>query len=122
MTQEAFVARLQAELAGVATELETVAVKNIVTGDWEPVPAEPAETSDLNITADTVEESEQRQAIVAELEIRFRNIARALEKAADGTFGSCEICNQEIEMERLEVNPAARTCIADKERESELLV
>lgn len=122
MTQEAFIAKLQAELAEVATELETIAVRNAATGDWEPVPAQPAEPSDPNVAADTAEDSMERQATVEALEIRFRNIARALEKAADGQFGICEICKAEIEMARLEANPAARTCIADKERESELLV
>jgi DnaK suppressor protein len=120
MTQEASVAKLQAELAQVATELESIAVKNPTTGDWEAIPAQPAETSDTNVTADTAEDSSERQAILADLETRFRNIERALEKAATGTYGICEVCGNTIEIERLEANLAARTCVADKEKESTL--
>jgi len=27
-----------------------------------------------------------------------------------GNYGICEVCKKKIEMDRLEVNPAARTC------------
>ena len=37
-----------------------------------------------------------------------------------GTYGSCEISGEAIEVERLEANPAARTCKAHIEREAEL--
>jgi YteA family regulatory protein len=35
----------------------------------------------------------------------------ALERVNNGTFGTCEFCSKEIEKERLEAIPYARTCI-----------
>ncbi len=37
-------------------------------------------------------------------------IDAALARIADGTYGTCEICGQPIEAERLAAMPEARTC------------
>ena len=37
-------------------------------------------------------------------------IDAALEKMEKGTYGICEVCNKPIEEDRLEANPAAKTC------------
>ena len=43
-----------------------------------------------------------------------RDIDRALEKIADGTYGTCVVCGREIDAERLEAVPYATLCIDDK--------
>jgi RNA polymerase-binding transcription factor DksA len=111
---------LEKELDVITDELTGIAQYNDSTADWEAKPAASNETSDPNMTADNAEDSVERQGTVASLETRFRNLKRALQKIEGGTFGTCEICSDIIEEERLIANPAARTCIAHREQESEL--
>lgn len=51
---------------------------------------------------------------------KLRRIDAALEKIADGTYGHCEECDEEINAKRLENQPWAELCIQhaeEKERE-----
>jgi len=80
--------------------------------DWEPVPGGFNGTlkADRNEAADKVEQFEENSAILKELETRYNNVLRALKKIEDGSFGICEINGDKIEEDRLNANPAARTC------------
>ena len=116
--------RLEKELGTVEKELKTVGVQNPANkNDWEAketamdVMASPA---DENEAADKMEEYTGNRAINDTLEIRYNNIKRALEKIEDGTYGVCEISGEPIEEERLEANPAARTCEAHMGQDSSL--
>lgn len=120
MNTDKYKTQIQTDLETVTNELQGIAVYDEATGDWRPVPEGAADDADPNEAADTAEDSIERQGTVAALETRYRSIKRALDKFEAGTFGICEICGQPIEPERLEVNPAARTCIADQDREREL--
>lgn len=80
--------------------------------DWEPVAAP------LNISQAEIEERaseitsfEDRSAVEFELEKRFEEVERALLSFNDGTYGVCTVCKEKIEVARLDVNPAASTCI-----------
>lgn len=109
---------LQQQLKG---ELSTIAYFNEKTGDWEVRMDDVTNTeSDTNDVADFDEEADERIATLAELETRYRNVARALEKIAIGTFGTCEVCGETIEEARLNANPAARTCTTHREEEFDL--
>lgn len=119
--QEEFKTQLESELKQVTEELHTIATQNQETGDWVAIPDLTELTNaDENVEADAVEEWNERRALMVQLETRYRNIVRALEKIAAGTFGICEISGQPIEEERLRVNPAARTNLANMDREKEL--
>jgi RNA polymerase-binding transcription factor DksA len=116
--------RLEKELVQVENELGTVGVRNPENpNDWEAketsldVMSAPA---DPNEAADKMEEYTSNRAINDTLEVRYNNIKRAIEKIDDGTYGTCEICHQHIEEDRLDANPAARTCTAHKEKDSSL--
>ncbi|MCB9815461.1 hypothetical protein H6785_02710 [Candidatus Nomurabacteria bacterium] len=124
MTKNAkFKTILETELASLTTELKTIAKRSPNSDDWVAVPvAEDLKTADDNVEADAVEEWNERRASLAQLEIRYRNIKRALEKIANGTFGICEISGEPIEIERLNTNPAARTNLANIDRERELVM
>ncbi|MCK5285685.1 MAG: TraR/DksA C4-type zinc finger protein [Candidatus Pacebacteria bacterium] len=67
--------------------------------------------SDPNDNADDQEEFGERNAITSDLEIRFNNVKKALQKIEGGIYGKCEVCEELIEEERLNANPAAPTCI-----------
>ena len=83
--------------------------------DWEAVGDSETnkddDHSDPNDNADDQEEFGERNAILTDLEIRFNNVKEALERIENNTYGKCEVCEKEIEAERLEANPAATTCI-----------
>ncbi len=112
---------LEAELTTIVTDLQTIATQNIETGDWIAIPdSGEIGNADENSVADTVEDWNERRALMAQLEIRYRNISEALKKIAAGTYGICEISGEPIEIERLHANGAARTNIANIEREKEL--
>lgn len=114
---------LEAELEIVTNELRSIATHNEMTDDWIAVPEEgTVGNADENVASDAVEEWDTRRAVMAQLEIRYKNLKRALQKIEDGTYGTCEICGDPIEPERLAANPAARTNIAHKDEEHQLPV
>jgi len=44
-------------------------------------------------------------------------IREALERIEDGTFGHCEMCDDEISIERLKARPVTTLCIECKRRQ-----
>lgn len=82
-------------------------------GDWEAKPAledKDVSSADENTVADGIEEYEDNAAIVNTLEKRYNDIKSGLDKLKHGVYGICQVCQKEIEVERLEANPSARTC------------
>jgi RNA polymerase-binding transcription factor DksA len=71
--------------------------------------------------ADDLEELGEREEVELGLEKRLRQVRAALARLEAGTYGKCEVGGEEIEAERLEVNPAARTCKAHLEEEGTLV-
>jgi RNA polymerase-binding transcription factor DksA len=67
--------------------------------------------ADENELADKMEELEDNKGILDSLEKQLSDINSALGKIDGGTYGICEISGEQIERERLEANPAARTCM-----------
>ncbi len=116
MTQLDFAAitkELEIQKAHVVTELNTIAKHNHITDDWE-VTMEDEEfgEADDDLLSDNAEEADERFATLALLETKYRNINLALKKIPTGSYGICEICDENIEAARLQANPSARTCIA----------
>lgn len=115
-----YIQTLQDQKKELLSELETIAVEDTHTGDWIAKPEEHSNEADTNVSADTTEDWNERRAVLSQLEMRYHNISLALKKVELNTFGICEICNEQIEKDRLDVNPAARTCKLHLEREREL--
>lgn len=112
---------LEALKVTLVAELETMAVHNPQTDDWEArFDFESVDESDSDLMGDAAEAAEERIATLALLETRYRNIVRALGKIEAGTYGFCEISGEAIETDRLEANPAARTCKAHLDDEVDL--
>ena len=110
-----FKTKLEEELQTLEKELATVGIKGngVNKEDWEPVPQKmDIDQADRNEVADFLEEFGNNIAINNDLEIRLSEIKKALQKIEDGTYGICEIAGTPIEEDRLEANPAARTCKA----------
>ena len=115
-------ARLQEELKTITTDLQELGIHNPeVAEDWIPLPPQnETNHADENVAADRAEDLEEHTATLAELETRYNNIRLALAKIESGTFGICEVNGEEIEEERLNANPSARTSKAHIEEEPNL--
>ncbi len=103
--------KLEKERDTLLEELRDMGKLNPETGEWEAIPAE-AEfpETDQNNMADRFEDFEARSSMLKTLEPRLNNILRALKNLSKESFGKCEVCKKNIENDRLEANPAARTC------------
>lgn len=90
-------------------------------GEWEATPLEAHDTSFRDEVADDLEELEEREEVELALEKRLKQVRAALARLDAGTYGRCEIGGEEIEAERLEANPTARTCKTHLDQEVSLL-
>jgi len=82
-------------------------------GDWEATPEDEMNTQEVQDEGDMAERAEdyqERSIKLNSLELRLTDIKKALEKIDGEDYGVCENCKKEIEKDRLEVNPAAKTC------------
>jgi RNA polymerase-binding transcription factor DksA len=61
-------------------------------------------------------EQEKTHSILASVEGELIDVDRALERVADGTYGTCEACRKPIPQARLQALPAARFCLKDQAR------
>lgn len=104
--------KLNEERATLEKELSTVGIRSDKNpNDWDPKPEEmDISEADRNEVADKIEEFRNNIAIEKDLEIRYEEVVSALKKIEENTYGICETCNEEIEEDRLEANPAAKTC------------
>jgi RNA polymerase-binding transcription factor DksA len=110
--KEQFKNKLQEEEKLLIEELKTVGRRNPANPkDWE---AKPVDTNnraaDPNEVADGFEAYDENAGVLNELEIRLTNVQKALKKIEDNSYGTCEVCEKEIDKERLGANPAAATC------------
>ncbi len=103
--------KLEIERDVLLEELRGMGKLNTEIGEWEATPEESDfPESDQNDMADRFEDFEARSSLIKTLGPRLNNILKALKGLNKESFGKCEICKKDIEMTRLEINPAARTC------------
>src|SRR3989344_2880967 len=103
--------KLEVERDILFEDLRDMGKLNTDTGEWEATPEELATPeTDQNDMADRFEDFEARSSMIKTLEPRLNSILKALKGLNRDSFGKCEVCKKEIEMTRLEANPAARTC------------
>ncbi len=60
---------------------------------------------------------EENLSLERVLEKSLQNVVKALEMLEQGTYGICEICHNEIAVERLMVQPEATLCMSCKSKE-----
>jgi len=102
---------LEAEKVRLEADLSSVGRKNPDSNDWEATVTDldvlPADENDV---ADMFEELEENKALINTLEEQHRQVIGALEKVGTDKFGMCEVCGEEIEEDRMDANPSAKTC------------
>jgi len=108
-----FKEKLEAEKKTLMGELAGMGIMNPADKDWEavPPPVNIGEDSDENDMADRFNEYEERTATLKTLQSRLKDVEDALTKIEKGGYGICESSGEEIDIERLRANPAARTKI-----------
>ena len=118
---ERFKTKLIDEQKSLETELSGLARVNPDNpADWEMKPSGVGEAEFHDEIPEILEEEEEREATEVELEKRLRAVVRALNRIQDNAYGKCEVGGEEIEVERLDANPAARTCKAHIAEEDSL--
>jgi len=103
--------KLEKERDILLNQIQDIGKLNPKTNEWEAIPEEIiSKESDQNDMADRFEDFESRSTIIKALELRLNSILNALKELPKESFGKCEVCKKYIEMDRIKVNPAARTC------------
>jgi DnaK suppressor protein len=117
-----FKTKLEEEKQILEGELSRLGIQDPATGDWGAILEDDDDSvrSDMNDRGDRDEDFAIKANTLGELEIQYKRIQKALKKIEDGSYGTCEISGQPIEEDRLQANPAARTCKAHIEEESKL--
>lgn len=113
MDIEIFKNKLEKERVELETALSSIGTQNPKnTSDWRAKPEEDNnEESGYDENADRFEEYGNRNAVVEDLEKRLVEVKAALKRMEEGTYGICEVSGEPIEEQRLQANPAARTCV-----------
>ncbi len=103
--------KLEKERDVLVGQMKDIGNLNTDTGEWDAVP-EPVERAeaDQNDMADRFENFEERSSRIRVLGQRFQDIMKSLKGIGKESFGKCEVCKKDIEMARMEANPAAQTC------------
>lgn len=115
-TLEELKTALEKEKELLLQELKTIATPDPkVKGDWDTLHTEMGgdevvSEQDLEggEEADEVEEDTTNEGIVQNLEVRLQEVNEALERMAEGTYGTDEKTGNPISIERLRANPAAK--------------
>ena len=108
-----FKRELESEASSLVEEMNKIAQINPDSKkeDWEAKGGnEGVGQADPNERADAQEEYELNNTILKDIEVRYNNVKNALRRIENGSYGKCEECGEQIELDRLEANKAARTC------------
>lgn len=102
--------KLEEEKASLEKDLSSFAAKDPkIKGGWNTrYPS--FDTGHEEEEMDEVEEYISRLPVEHSLELRLKDVDLALEKINKGQYGKCEKCKRNIDVKRLKIYPAARTC------------
>ena len=106
MAGNAVIAQARAQLQGEREELREK-LRELGHGEGGGLTYDPNFADSSQVTA----ERGEAETLAAKLATTLAEVDHALAKIDDGTYGSCEGCNQPISDARLEAQPAARFCI-----------
>jgi RNA polymerase-binding transcription factor DksA len=105
-----FKALLEAEKQALEEQLSGIAEpKSADETDWVAKQDVPNDSADREDVAGALENFENNESTIGVLETQLNEVKHALDKIENGTYGICEISGEQIELDRLEANPSART-------------
>ena len=103
---------LEAERDELLSELNSMGIKDPVTGDYNVLPIDNTVEADENDIATRDEGFEEDSALSETFNLQLRDIEIALQKIDSDSYGKCETCGAMIEENRLMANPSAKNCVA----------
>ena len=103
--------KLEKERDELVEKLRDLGKLNPETNEWEATPEEMdyVET-DQNDMADRFEDFESKSSTLKVFESKLNDVLKSLKEINHVSFGKCEVCRKDIELARMEANPAAHTC------------
>jgi DnaK suppressor protein len=101
--------RLKGEVSTLATEA-LQKTGGAGSGNLSDTPVHPADLASDNYEQDVA------LSLLENQEHRLEEVADALERIRQGTFGRCEGCGRDISIERLKVLPFTRHCVRCSEQ------
>ncbi|MEY2472350.1 MAG: DnaK suppressor protein [Actinomycetota bacterium] len=99
------------------SEVTSVAARALLEAERDSLRAQLAELGGLDYDANFADTSQvtaergETEALANTLQETLDDVELALGKLDDGTYGKCEVCDEDIAAARLEAMPAARYCI-----------
>lgn len=102
--------RLLAMRAGLAGEAEQGVAGGADAGELSSL-----DQHDADVASD-VFEREKDVSIIEHIDSDLGAVDRALERLADGTYGTCEVCGRDIGDERLDAMPTATLCLEHQQQ------
>ena len=107
---EYFKNKLEQEKTLVEEELAKVGRRNPDNlSDWEatpPIDRDSSSQADEDVTADNIGGYKNNITILNTLETRYNDLKSGLDKIKHRVYGLCQVCQREIEGERLGGNPS----------------
>ena len=106
--------KLQTIRTGLVAELKSVEHQLVEHG----ATANPEEAVEVStdegfaVSAQATMERSEMLSLLEQLQHRHAEIAGALKRMDEGTYGKCERCGRDIPPERLEARPTASLCVA----------
>ncbi len=100
---------LEAEKDAIEEELATHGKESA--GGWTGSSESEGEEADPTDVADNIEALVTNVPLVGEIQTRRKEITEALQRMNKGAYGTCSVCDEPIPFDRLEANPAAKTCV-----------
>ena len=89
-----------------------IAARTPLSGTFAAVPEESMDEVDL-VSRDL--DAQMNLRMLKRETLYLKKIDEALERLSAGTFGSCETCEEDIELRRLEARPTTTHCLSCKE-------
>lgn len=102
-----FQAEMQSVLSARAAELRTM----LTSLQAASAPVSPDNAIGRLTRVDAMQAVSVRQALVRDHEAELRMVERALQALADGDYGLCRRCGNEIAEARLRARPHASSCV-----------
>ena len=103
--------KLELNRDSIKKELETFATEDPnLKHNWDTKYPN-REDGDKDDEADEVQEYDNKLSLEYSLELKLKDVNEALERIEKGTYGTCENCGKEIDIERLQACPEAKDCL-----------
>jgi DnaK suppressor protein len=103
------------ELRETLLSRKEIIIANIDNGVNSITNMQSLECNDELDYAEISSDSFKEEKIIAQQEAELKEINEALDKIESGEYGVCEMCDEEIAVERLKAKPFAKFCIPCRE-------